>query len=413
MNNTYKIKPVNLVALEEKIAKLNRKAAKLGCEPAVVTVIGEEMVKASRVMPGGRILKYEYEVKLVTVTGDTPKLEGWSLIAKVEYLDDARLILCVPGEECPEEFRTRGTECDHCKSKRQRKNVFVLQKGDEYVQVGRTCIKDFLGGVSPEQLLSRATWNFNVVEACGDYEEGGCGGRAPESIDITEYLNATAICIRRLGWLSKSACQFNDESSTASDAWDLVKPDCRNEKDREVYEKWVEKMNLVHQERDETTAADALKWAVSQPVEGVGDYLYNLGVACRAGYVTRRTMGIVASAVSAYMRAMAKVELNQKQKDTEKSREWVGEVKVRQDFTGLTVLSMRYIEGNYGTTTLVAFEDEPGNLIKWFASVELDNINKGDVVDLKATVKKHDDYKRVKQTLITRAKINTINGEAA
>jgi hypothetical protein len=269
--------------------------------------------------------------------------------------------------------------------------------------------------VSPEQLLSRATWNLNIAEACGDYEEGGGRSCAPEAIDITEYLNATAICIRRLGWLSKSACRFSEESSTASDAWDLVKPDIRNEKDREVYEKWVDTMNLVHQERDEKMAADALKWAVSQPVRGVGDYLYNLGVACRAGYVTRRTMGIVASAVSAYMRHLDREsELNQKQKDDAvKSREWVGEVKVRQDFTSLTVLSMRYIEGNYGTTTLVAFEDEPGNLIKWFASVELDDINKGDVVDLKATVKKHDDYKGVKQTLITRAKINIINGEAA
>jgi hypothetical protein len=174
-------------------------------------------------------------------------------------------------------------------------------------------------------------------------------------------------------------------------------------------------MNLVHQERDEKMAADALKWAASQPDVGVGDYLYNLGVACRAGYVTRRTMGIVASAVSAYMRAMACEEaLNQvRRDDTKKSREWVGEVKVRQDFTKLTVKFMKYLEGNYGTTTLVSFEDEPGNLIKWFASIKLDNIDKGDVVDLKATVKKHDDYKGVKQTLITRAKINTINGEAA
>jgi len=183
-NTTYKIKPANFPALEEKIEKLNRRATKLGCEPAVVTVIGSEMVKASRVMPGGRILKYEYEVKLVTVTGDTPKLEGWSLIAKVEYVSEERMMLCVPGESCPEEFRTRGIECDHCKSKRQRKNVFVLRHDDgRHVQVGRTCIKDFLGGVSPEQLLSRATWNFNVAEACGDYEEGG-GSYAPEAIDI-------------------------------------------------------------------------------------------------------------------------------------------------------------------------------------------------------------------------------------
>jgi hypothetical protein len=415
MSEIYKIKPVNLVALEEKILKLNKKAAKLGCEPAVIHVCGSEMVKTTRIMPGGRILKYEYEVNIVTVTGDTPKLEGWSLIAKVEYVSDERMMLCVPGESCPEEFRTRGIECDHCKSDRRRKNVFVLRHDDgKHVQVGRTCIKDFLGGVSPEQLLSRATWNFNVTEACDDYREGGGGSYAPEAIDIIEYLNAVAICIRRLGWVSKGASRM-DESSTSSDSWNLCKPDLRTNKDRQAYENWIENSNLIHQERDEEMATDTLKWAISQPVEGVGDYLYNLGVACRVGYVTRKTSGIVASAVSAYLRYLDReAELNQKKADDAvKSREWVGEVKVRQDFTGLTVQFMKYFEGRYGTTTLIAFEDEPGNLIRWFASVEIDDIDKGDVVDLKATVKKHDDYKGVKQTLITRAKINKINGEKA
>lgn len=403
MSDIYKIKPANLEDLRVKIAKLNKKAIKLGCVPVVIEVIGSEMVKASKVMPGGRILKYEYRVELVTVTGDAPRLKGWSLIARVDYLDDARLILCVPGESCPEEFRTRGIECDHCRSKRQRKNVFVLRHDNgQYVQVGRTCIKDFLlGGVSPEQLLSRATWNFNVVEACGDYEEGGSYCRE-EAINIVEYLNAVSICIRRLGWLSRSATRWSEESSTSSDAWDLVKPNIRNEKDRRDYNNWVEKKDLIHQERDEQQAADALKWAVSRPVEGVGDYHYNLGVACRAGYVTRKTAGIVASAISAYLCHLGRA----------KSREWVGEVKVRQDFKGLTVQSMKYIEGRFGAVTLVTFEDELGNLIKWFASTRLD-IDKGDVVDIKATVKEHTDYKGVKQTMITRARVLVVNREKA
>jgi hypothetical protein len=417
MSDIYKIKPANLESLYEQIEKLNRRAIKLGCEPAVVEIIGSEIVKASKVMPGGRILKYEYEVKLVTVTGETPKLEGWSLIAKVEYVEAERMICCVPGEECPEEFRFRGVECDHCKSDRNRKNVFVLRHEDgRHVQVGRTCIQDFLGGVSPEQLLSRATWNFSIVEMCGEFDEGRecCGRYIPESIDIVEYLNAVAICIRRIGWLSRSACRFGDESSTSSDAWYLCKPpmDDRNFKE---WQKWVEKTNLHHQERDEKLAADALEWAVNQPVKGVVDYLYNLGVACRAGYVTRKTCAIVASAISSYMRHLDReAEMAQKREaDKDKSREWVGEVNVRQDFTNLTVTGLNSFEGRYGVTTLISFEDEPGNIIKWFASesVNLDDVYRGDVVTLKGTVKKHDVYKEVKQTVIFRCRISTINGE--
>lgn len=411
-STTYKIKPANYESLRDRIRDLNRKAVKLGCQSAVLNIEGEEMVQAKKIMPGGRLLKYEYRVLLVSVTGDTPKLEGWSLIAKVEYVESERMMLCVPGESCPEEFRTRGIECDHCKSQRNRKNVFVLRKGDEYVQVGRTCIQDFLGGASPEQLLRRATWNFNVVEACGEYVEGG-GGYVPEAINIVEYLNAVAICIRRLGWLSRKACRLIDETSTSTDAWDLCKPNIHNKEDKRGWERWVEMKNLVHQERDEGLAADALDWAVNQKTTGNTDYLYNLGVACRVGYVTRKTAGIVASVISAYMRHLDRQAELALEKAI-KSREWVGELRVRQDFENLTVLRMNSFEGRYGVTTLVSFEDEPGNFIKWFASgsVNLDNVEPGDIVDLKATPKKHDIYQEVKQTIITRAKILKINGEA-
>jgi hypothetical protein len=416
MSDIYKIKPANIDALRDKIAKLNKKAAKLNCLPAILTIEGTETVKATKVMPGGRILKYEYEVLLVRVTGDTPKLAGWSLVAKVEYLEDERMMLCVPGETCPEEFRTRGLDCDHCKSNRARKHVFVLRHIDgQHVQVGRSCIKDFLGGVSPEKLLSQANWTFSVLDACGDYERESCGCRAPEAINIVEYLNAVAICIRRLGWVSRGAVQWTDGSSTSNDAWAICRPDLRTPKDEVIFDRWITEKKLQHQARDEKMASEALAWATEAEVKGTSDYIYNLGVACRVGYVTLKTAGIVASAISSYLRDCERQEeLTQREADDAlKTREWVGKEKVRQDFTGLTIQYMKYIEGRYGTTTLVAFEDATGNLIRWFASTNLDTIEKGDVVDIKATVKKHDTYKDVKQTMVNRAKILTINGAKA
>ena len=173
------------------------------------------------------------------------------------------------------------------------------------------------------------------------------------------------------------------------------------------YNKWIEKANLYHQERDEKLAAEALEWAAGQPNEGVGDYLYNLGVACRAGYVVRKTAGIVASSIQAYLTAKEREEeiTRRRSEDAKKARGLVGEVKKRQVFEKLTVRTVRYIDGNWGTTTLVVFEDEPGNLIKWFASTELDELEEGDIVNIKATVKKHDEYNGVPETVVNRAVI--------
>lgn len=412
MSDIYKIKLANMDALRENIAKLNKKAEKLNCQPVMPIIKGTETIKATKVMPGGRILKYEYEVLLVRVTGDTPKLAGWSLVAKIEYLEDERMVLCVPGETCPEEFRTRGLECDHCKSQRNRKHVFVLRNTDgQHVQVGRSCIKDFLGGISPEQLLAQASWSFSIVNTCRDYEGEGCS-RVPETINIVEYLNAVAICIRRLGWVSKGEVRWSEDSSTSSDAWTLCKPDLRTPRDEAIFNEWIKDNSLQHQERDEEVAAEALAWAVSAETTGTSDYIYNLGVACRAGYVTRKTAGIVASAISSYLKSCERqVEEARNRKDVTKTRGWVGKEKVRQDFMGLTIQYIKYIGGKYGVTTLVAFEDETGNLIRWFSSTNMDNLNQGDVVDIKATVKKHDTYRDVNQTMISRAKILTINGK--
>jgi len=406
-NEYVQLTAFDLNMLREKVAILNKKAKKLGCEPAQVKVLDEVVVERKKIMPGGRVLKYNVTVFNVTVVGSTPKLEGWSLVAKVEELEGEKLIKCVPGETCPEWYRTGRLHCDHCKSDRRRKNVFVLRHDEgHYIQVGRQCIKDFLGGKSPEQLLAQAAWGFSVSGAMGEAGDGWGGGHHEQTIDIVEYLNAVAICIRRLGWVSKAKARFED-SSTSGDAWYLVRPGMGNEDAKRRYELWVRENDLHHQERDEKLAAEALEWAKSLETKGTNDYLYNLGVACRASFVIHGTSGLVASLISAYLRHMEREEeiAQRKREDAVKSREWVGKIKVRQDFEKLTVQSMKSFETQYGVSTLVIFEDQPGNLIKWFATVKLDDLEPGDVVNIKATVKKHGDFNGVKETMVNRAKI--------
>jgi hypothetical protein len=43
----YQIPVENMPALNEKLAKLNKRAEKLGCEPIVLTVTGEKMVEVT------------------------------------------------------------------------------------------------------------------------------------------------------------------------------------------------------------------------------------------------------------------------------------------------------------------------------------------------------------------------------
>ena len=218
-------------------------------------------------------------------------------------------------------------------------------------------------------------------------------------------VQSTAICIRRLGWLSRGKAG-PDETSTSDDAWTLLTPPSSGEGLR-GHNQWVERNNLVYQDRDREQAEAALEWARALPTEGVVDYIYNLGVACRADNVVYKTMGLVASALVAHANHLNRqAEIVQRKKDDAgKARGWVGEVKDRVLFTHMEVLYMRYVEGRWGTSTLVAFEDPVGNLYKWFSSRSLDDLNVGDVVSVKGTIKKHSEYKGVKETQLSRCQI--------
>jgi len=82
----------------------------------------------------------------------------------------------------------------------------------------------------------------------------------------------------------------------------------------------------------------------------------------------------------------------------------VGEVGKRQDFVGLTLLSVFEDEGPYGLTFAHKFRDADGNLYHWKTQRQV--ADKGQTVSLKATVKSHHVSKAgVKSTILTRATV--------
>lgn len=59
--------------------------------------------------------------------------------------------------------------------------------------------------------------------------------------------------------------------------------------------------------------------------------------------------------------------------------------------------------GDWGTTFITKLRDADGNVFKWFGSYDL---GRDAVVDATWTVKNHDEFKGVKETVVTRPKIH-------
>lgn len=98
-------------------------------------------------------------------------------------------------------------------------------------------------------------------------------------------------------------------------------------------------------------------------------------------------------------RAKAREEVQ----EARKGSAWVGDVGERLRGLSVTVMFETHIESEWGGAKLVKFTDTDGNEFGWFGSgVAIYDLKKGDEVILTGTVKKHDTYQGIKQTMLTR-----------
>jgi len=119
----------NIQTVFEKIKKLNRKALKLNYPPIKFTVTTETKLDTIEELYAGKFFKKTYHYTKIIIEGENPVLSGWSLVA-VKDNDPVTglMIRTVPEKEMPEEFRTTGTPCEHCNSKRVRNQTYILEK---------------------------------------------------------------------------------------------------------------------------------------------------------------------------------------------------------------------------------------------------------------------------------------------
>lgn len=395
-----------------KLAKLNKRAAKLGCEPVSYTVLKEENVKRYHTFKdadGEHTKEYLIPARIIALNGTAPKLEGFEFIARIEYLSDGKSTLfhTVPGTETKIDERFRKLTpavCEHCHKIRRRNDTFVVREiaTGKQTQVGRQCLADFTGIHSVKELLARASW-LNSFSDLREEGERWWSGHFAERLDTVRVLALTSAYIGQHGWTPKSAETFG-KLATAHEVAEHFYISSTRDKE---YREYMAKMSAMakapeHQER----AAKVIAWIKDElSLKAKSDYEHNLVTLVANDLIERKHLGIVCSAVAAYQRAMnLKVEYAKRQSDMATSA-FVGEVGKRLRNVNVKVFQVRALEaGAWGPRTLVKFIDENNNLFTWFASSDRD-YEVGDRYVLDGTVKKHNEYKGIKETQLTRVNL--------
>jgi hypothetical protein len=358
------IPPTNLTGLRVELARLNRKAARLGLPPMEITSVSEELVDDDG-----------FATVEVEIAGAVPSFSGWSFGGVAERLESGKTIFHGPrSAEVPERFQTLGNCCEHCGHKRNRSHVYAVAHEDgTWLQVGRSCIKDFLGGVS----LAAFCWE--PVAELREFEEESTRSHRASCIHVASVIGCAVQQVREHGFVPARSL---DITSTA----DRVRGALR--------------------EGPRTPEEDSAKGAVIKSffagAEPRGnDYFDKLRDLCACAFVESRNLGILVSAVTAYDREQALIA----ERAATKQSNHVGAVGNRIDLVVTVARNITLPDYGYGESTLLIMHDADGNVFTWKSSRQFDTEEK-ETFAIRGTVKDHTDYKGTAQTVLTRCKIS-------
>jgi len=391
----------NVASLKKSIDRLNRKAAKLGTSGLVLTVEDTEPYRTMRHPITGNPLMQELviEQKKVTLDYEIPTLDGWELVAQLDVYENTVLVSAVPGMEVPEEYKNlTEISCDHCGHNRYRTHSIIIHhESGEYKQVGSTCVKDFFAGNDPKAFMFKASIMFDrLIQNLRD-EFPTSYGTSFVGFSLKTILTWTSAAVRKFGWLSRGkAYQMGGGKATADRVLDnLYDSPFMDADDR-----------LKVDEDDEKRADAAIEWWNTTENTN-NDYMMNCIKILSMGWVPDKYIGFACSMLTTAEREINKAEEKVRRQSEQGESNWVGEINQRLKGIKVKVLFTKEIDSDWGCSTLYTFIDEDGNVFKTFYSGSSWGAEKGNIIYIDGTVKRHCEYKGEKQTMLNRVNAKT------
>jgi hypothetical protein len=408
-------------------AKLAKKAAKLKVIAPTYEVIEEKVIPASINGTTGEVVKPARVLKVIKVSGQAPKIGGWTFVAVLQHEEKGNIVRRVPGTESikvEKDLRAVDPFCNHCNTERRRKDTYVVAHEDgRQLQIGRNCLKDFTGHDSPEAIARWAELLFafesTVDETFDEGHEGGFGGGRDYGWSLQIFLCTVAAAIREGGWLSRGkARELTEKYSRTYAATADITTGYLFARTAEQRRNFISEITPVDDER----AAAAITYAKAhfEAAEDAGreldDYEHNLRLVVEGNSVTGRSAGIAASIIPFVERLQGK-EIERRRAAKSEFQGTVG----KRDFFMVQVVRVIDLHSEmFGTSHLHLMSDEAGNRFTWKTSSYC--LQTGGIYRVLGSVKEHKIYSRsdvessdpgIKQTVLTRCSADLLIKEDA
>lgn len=379
--------------VEKKLNRVAKKCVKHGND-FTFEVKGEE-VRESYNKELGR--KEYHKFILIEVNG-TAKIDNWECIAVLEVHDIGNIIRRINTEiDIPERFKTTENVCEHCNTKRQRNNLYVIHniETDEWKQVGGNCLKLYTGGLNMEYVAA-------YMDGITELEEfDGIVGHGKAYYHVNEILSYALEVINKIGY-------FNAQSVLPTKF--LVSELMHNNLDRaiEIINKEFKDARLdarfMYNDFHKNSTKDIVKEIIEyyKNLNDESEFVHNVKVMLNEEYVLAKNFGFLCYLPEGYARYLKK----EIEKANKVETKYFGEVgkrykdKVISDVTLITSW-----ETQWGYTGVYKITLEDGSVLTWKTnnSLYLDRNEEYDKISF--TVKEHKEYKGEKQTEVTRCKV--------
>lgn len=287
----FNIPSENYSKFEKMMAKLSKRSEKLIGLPITPVVFGYEMQE---------IAGHQHKVYQVYLTAETPKIDGWTFVARLDHSNETgNIIRMVPntGITLPETYRHCSPNCDHCRIRRLRRDTFVIHNDEtgEFKQVGSSCLVDFFGH-DPSKIAKLAEILGYAWEGAKAASEDHSGLNDHRWLGVEEYLGHVACMIRHHGWTSASMAH---EDANLISTKEMALNNMYNNR-------------MVVSDGDMKLASDALEWARSlSSKNNMSDFEHNILMVADAEMIEFRSAGLAAAIVGVYWKNNNKPQVQQ------------------------------------------------------------------------------------------------------
>lgn len=382
-------------SVEKKLNRIANKCKKYG-NPFTFDVLGSEMRQDKGIW---------HKFIIVEVEG-TAHIDNWEFVATLDIRANGNIIRRYNTEvEIPECYKTSPNICDHCRSARPRKNLYLIRNTEsgEFKQVGGSCLNSYTNGLDLEYVVSWIDGLRRLEEYSGVFY--GAGGRTYHN--VKEVIFYAHVITEKIGYLKND--YYSDSLSTKG----MVSTMLRSDIYAGTVEKRVELLN--NQLKDHlfevsfTVSDFAYDPKKIQPVidyykglEDNSEFNHNVKVILEEGYAEYKDLGYLCYLPQGYAKHIER-EIERATRLTEKHEHW-GEVGKR--YKNVPVRNIRKAgcyETVYGLMYVWNIVTEDGTILTWKTS----NFPEGEISAVTFTVKEHGEYKGTKQTIVTRCKFES------